>query len=73
MATSVYFNNFSPSVINENMLLEDLIVESIQIMGHDVKYLPREVYDQADDVGMGLCLDLCGAGMGAIRYRLGPN
>ena len=50
MATSVYFNNFSPSVINENMLLEDLIVESIQIMGHDVKYLPREVYDQADDV-----------------------
>ena len=50
MATSVYFNNFSPSVINENMLLEDLIVESIQIMGHDIKYLPREVYDQADDV-----------------------
>jgi hypothetical protein len=32
------------------MLLEDLIVESIQIMGHDIKYLPREVYDQADDV-----------------------
>lgn len=50
MATSVYFNNFSPSVINEHMLLEDLIVESIQIMGHDVKYLPREVYDQTDDV-----------------------
>ena len=50
MATSVYFNNYSPSVINENMLLEDLIVESIQIMGHDIKYLPREVYDQADDV-----------------------
>jgi hypothetical protein len=50
MATSVYFNNFSPSIINEHMLLEDLIVESIQIMGHDVKYLPREVYDQADDV-----------------------
>ena len=50
MATSVYFNNFSPSAINEHMLLEDLIVESIQIMGHDVKYLPREVYDQADDV-----------------------
>jgi hypothetical protein len=50
MATSVYFNNFSPAVINEHMLLEDLIVESIQIMGHDVKYLPREVYDQTDDV-----------------------
>lgn len=50
MATSVYFNNFSPAVINEHMLLEDLIVESIQIMGHDIKYLPREVYDQSDDV-----------------------
>lgn len=50
MATSVYFNNFSPSVINEHMLLEDLIVESIQIMGHDVKYMPREVYDATDDV-----------------------
>lgn len=50
MATSVYFNNFSPSVINEHMLLEDLIVESIQIMGHDVKYLPREAYDATDDV-----------------------
>ena len=50
MATSVYFNNFSPSVINEHMLLEDLIVESIQIMGHDVRYMPREVYDATDDV-----------------------
>jgi hypothetical protein len=50
MATSVYFNNFSPSVINEHMLLEDLIVESIQIMGHDIKYMPREVYDMTDDV-----------------------
>lgn len=50
MATSVYFNNFSPSVINEHVLLEDLIVESIQIMGHDVKYLPREAYDATDDV-----------------------
>jgi hypothetical protein len=49
-ATSVYFNNFSPSVINEQHLLEDLIVESIQMMGHDIKYLPREVYDQTDDV-----------------------
>lgn len=50
MGTSVYFNNYSPSVINENLLLEDLIVESIQIMGHDIRYLPREVYDQEDDV-----------------------
>lgn len=50
MATSVYFNNFAPSVINENLLLEDIIVESIQMMGHDVKYMPREVFDSADDV-----------------------
>jgi hypothetical protein len=50
MATSNYFNNFNPATTNENLLLEDLIVESIQIMGHDVQYLPREVYDSADDV-----------------------
>lgn len=50
MGTSVYFNNFSPAVINEQHLLEDLIVESIQIMGHDVRYMPREVYDAADDI-----------------------
>lgn len=50
MATSVYFNNFSPSILNEKRLFEDLIVESIKIMGHDVKYLPREAYDADDDV-----------------------
>jgi hypothetical protein len=50
MGTSVYFNNFSPSVINENRLLEDLIVESVQIMGHDVQYMPRETYDSMDSI-----------------------
>lgn len=50
MATNVYFNNFSPAVLNEQRLFEDLITESIQIHGHDVKYLPREVYDSADDI-----------------------
>lgn len=50
MATSVYFNNFSPSIINEKRVFEDLIVESIKIMGHDVKYLPREAYDINDDI-----------------------
>lgn len=50
MATSVYFNNFSPAVINEQRLMEDVIIESIKIMGHDVKYLPREAYDSTDDV-----------------------
>ena len=50
MATSVYFNNFTPAMINEKRLLEDLVVESIKIMGHDVKYLPREAYDADDDI-----------------------
>ena len=50
MATSVYFNNFSPSVINEQRLLEDLIVESIQIMGHDVWYIPRDSYNGIDEI-----------------------
>lgn len=50
MATSVYFNSFSPAVLNEQRLMEDVIVESIKIMGHDVKYLPREAYDSTDDV-----------------------
>ena len=50
MATSVYFNNFSPSIVNEQRLMEDVIVESIKIMGHDVKYLPSEAYDSTDDV-----------------------
>lgn len=50
MATSVYFNNFSAATINEQRLMEDVIVESIKIMGHDVKYLPREAYDTTDDI-----------------------
>lgn len=50
MATSVYFNNFSPAVISEQRLLEDVVVESIKIMGHDIKYLPREAYDSGDDI-----------------------
>jgi len=39
MATSVYFNNFQSS--NEQGLIEDLVIESIRIYGHDVYYLPR--------------------------------
>jgi hypothetical protein len=50
MATSVYFNSFSPALTNEQRLMEDVIVESIKIMGHDVKYLPREAYDSTDDI-----------------------
>jgi hypothetical protein len=38
MATSVYFNNYGST--KEQRLIEDLIVESIKIMGFDAFYLP---------------------------------
>jgi len=52
MATSVYFNNFAS--FQEQLLLEDLIVESIKIYGEDMYYIPRKLgkFDQlytADD------------------------
>lgn len=50
MGTSVYFNNYSVGVINEQRLLEDLIVESIQIMGHDCYYIPRDSYNGDDEI-----------------------
>jgi hypothetical protein len=40
MATSVYFNNYN--ALNEQRVVEDLIVESIKIMGFDAYYLPIE-------------------------------
>lgn len=40
MATSVYFNNYNSH--GEQHLIEDLIVESIKIMGFDSFYLPIE-------------------------------
>lgn len=40
MATSVYFNNYNS--IAEQRVLEDLIVESIKIMGFDGYYLPND-------------------------------
>lgn len=39
MATSVYFNNFGAS--QEQLLIENLVIESIKIYGHDVWYMPR--------------------------------
>ena len=50
MPTNPYFNSFSPTSINEQWLLQDLITESISIYGHDVKYLPRESYDAVDNL-----------------------
>jgi hypothetical protein len=50
MPTNHYFNHYSPATINEQMMYEDLLMESIQIMGHDVKYMPREAYDAVDSI-----------------------
>jgi hypothetical protein len=50
MATSVYFNNFSAATIGEQRLMEDVIGESIKIMGHDVFYLPREAWNEDDTI-----------------------
>lgn len=45
-----YFNNFSEKPTGEQLLVEDLIVESININGHNVQYLPRESYDTQDGI-----------------------
>lgn len=39
MATNFFFNNFQSS--QEQLLIENLVVESIKIYGHDLFYLPR--------------------------------
>jgi len=44
MATNFYFNNFESS--QEQTLIEDLIIESIKIYGHNVIYLPRKVVNR---------------------------
>ena len=52
MSTNPYFNHFAAN--NEQTLWEDLIVESIQIYGIDVRYIPRtlnnidEIFGQDD-------------------------
>ena len=41
MATNPYFDNFTNSP--EQTLIEDLIIESIKMYGHDVYYCPRTI------------------------------
>jgi len=48
MATSPYFNNYNAKY-NEQRLFEDLVTESIKIMGFDSYYLPND-NDQARDL-----------------------
>lgn len=52
MSTNFFFNNFKSS--QEQLLLENLIIESIRIYGEDMYYIPRKInnYDSvygADD------------------------
>ena len=46
MATNVYFNNFTNS--QEQILIEDLVLESIKMYGHDVFYCPRTLIAKDD-------------------------
>lgn len=48
MSTNHYFNFFPEQVTSEQLLVEDLVIESLKIHGHDVYYLPRESRDQID-------------------------
>jgi hypothetical protein len=48
MATSVYFNNQNAKT--EQLLLEDLIIESIKNHGIDVYYLPRASQSSTDEL-----------------------
>jgi len=47
---SNYFNNNSSPTINQQRLLEDLVNESIHIMGSDIWYIPRDSYNSADNI-----------------------
>lgn len=52
MATNFYFQSGNTSgTTNEQRLLEDLIIESIKIYGHDVYYLPRTTVKQDEVLG----------------------
>jgi hypothetical protein len=43
MPTNFYFNHFPRNITNEQLLVEDLLIESLKIYGMDCYYLPREV------------------------------
>ena len=49
MTTNVFFNNFESYA--EQTLIEDLIIESIKIYGHDLYYCPRTVVEKDDVFG----------------------
>jgi len=51
MATNVFF---SPKVRSEQMLYEDLLIESLQIYGQDVTYIPRTLVNHDTVMGEAL-------------------
>jgi hypothetical protein len=50
MATNHYFNNSPDRITNEQLLIEDLVIESMKIHGIDCYYIPRESRDQIDSL-----------------------
>ena len=48
MPTNLYFNNFPRNVTSEQLLVEDLVIESLKIHGMDVYYLPKSSRDSVD-------------------------
>lgn len=46
--TSHYFNHYPDPVTNEQRLMEDVVHESITMMGHDCYYIPREEFEESD-------------------------
>lgn len=50
MATSPYFNNYPGTITSEQLLFEDLVIESIQVYGSDVYYLPRNTLSEMDNL-----------------------
>ena len=47
MATNVYFQSGDTSgSTNEQRLVEDLVIESLKIYGHDVYYMPRTLVNR---------------------------
>jgi hypothetical protein len=48
MPSNLYFNNFPRNITSEQLLVEDLVIESLKIHGMDVYYLPRSSRDNVD-------------------------
>ena len=50
MATNHYFNNYPGVITPEQLLVEDLIIESIKQYGSDVYYVPRKSLSSEDGI-----------------------